>query len=252
VSASASQSVSESASPSPSPSPAPSPSASASPVATSFSGTSAVGALFTVSGKGHLQHFCTGAVVYSPHGNLVITAAHCVQGRQLGSTGNVIFAPGYHNGRFPHGKWQVMSAIVDRAWQKNENPNDDVAFLVVGRDGRRIEKYTGAESIRTDVSLPKYVQVIGYPDSASDPVECHGKARTLALAGYQQLVFDCGGYTGGTSGGPFLMDVDSQTGLGVVIGVIGGYELGGLLPNVSYASEFLKNIARLYASAKKA
>jgi len=210
-----------------------------------------VGALFT-TGKHGLQHFCTAAVVYSPHGNLVITAAHCVQGRKLGNNGNVIFAPGYHNGHFPHGKWQVMSALVDKNWLKNQNPNDDVAFLTVGRSKRQIEKYTGAESLATNVSLPETVQVIGYPDSANDPIECLGTATIFPLAGYRDLVFDCGGYTGGTSGGPFLMNVSTQNGLGVVIGVIGGYQLGGLLPNISYASEFLKNIAGLYARAKKA
>jgi hypothetical protein len=64
-----------------------------------------------------------------------------------------------------------------------------------------------------------------------------------------QLEFDCGGYTDGTSGGPFLADVNPQTGQGTVIGVIGGYEQGGLTPQVSYSSRLGANAAALYRLA---
>jgi hypothetical protein len=43
--------------------------------------------------------------------------------------------------------------------------------------------------------------------------------------------------------------VNKKTGDGEVIGVIGGYELGGDLPNVSYAAQFLNNVASLYKQA---
>ena len=52
------------------------------------------------------------------------------------------------------------------------------------------------------------------------------------------MEFDCGGYTNGTSGGPFLANVHPATGLGTVIGVIGGYEQGGDTPSVSYSARF--------------
>jgi hypothetical protein len=64
-----------------------------------------------------------------------------------------------------------------------------------------------------------------------------------------QLEFDCGGYANGTSGGPFLADVNPKTGQGAVIGVIGGYEQGGLTPQVSYSSVFGSNVAALYRAA---
>jgi hypothetical protein len=49
-----------------------------------YDGTPAVGALFTISG-GHLgTHFCTASVVNSPVKDLVITAAHCMHGKQPG------------------------------------------------------------------------------------------------------------------------------------------------------------------------
>jgi hypothetical protein len=110
--------------------------AHAGPDAVTFNGTAAVGALFTATRTG-LRHFCTAAVVRSTRGTLVVTAAHCLEGRHIGPRGDVIFAPGYHDGKFPHGRWQVISLIADTSWLRTHDVNDDVAFLVVGRAGRR-------------------------------------------------------------------------------------------------------------------
>jgi hypothetical protein len=51
----------------------------------------------------------------------------------------------------------------------------------------------------------------------------------------------CPGFPDGTSGGPWV------TG-GEVIGVIGGFQLGGDTPDVSYSPYFDDDIAKLYAS----
>lgn len=52
----------------------------------------------------------------------------------------------------------------------------------------------------------------------------------------------------GTSGGPWVIDVDAATGDGTVIGVIGGYQYGGDSPDVSYSSYFDSDIKDLYDS----
>jgi V8-like Glu-specific endopeptidase len=218
------------------------------PAATPFNGTAAVGALF-VDKNGKLTHFCTASVVHSPHGNLLITAAHCMQGRALKPAGRITFAPGYHDGRFPHGRWLVRAIYVDSAWKKNQNPNDDVAFLLAGRAGLRIEKHTGAETLETNATLPQQVRVIGYPDTTNLPVTCDAPARVFEPNHPRQLVFDCDGYTNGTSGGPFLAHVSRTTGAGKVMGVIGGFEQGGNTPDVSYSPRFLANVAALYKTA---
>ena len=49
-----------------------------------------------------------------------------------------------------------------------------------------------------------------------------------------QLVFRCGVYTAGTSGSPLLAHVHAATGLGTVIGVIGGYRQGGVTDAISH------------------
>jgi V8-like Glu-specific endopeptidase len=248
LSPSATPAPTPSSTPTPTPSPTPSPSPSAN-VARAFGGTAAVGALFLTKKGGKLEHFCTAAVVRSPQEDLVITAAHCIWGKSLGPKGDVIFGPGWHNNKFPKGRWQVMSAIVDSKWKQDKDPNDDVAFMVVRNGRQKIQKITGGETVTTGTTLPRTVRVIGYPDSTSEPVKCTGAARLLLHRRYlHQLVFDCGGFTGGTSGGPFLWRVN-KSGAGDVIGVIGGYQLGGVSPSVSYSSQFLANVASLYKQA---
>ncbi|HTX82739.1 MAG TPA: trypsin-like serine protease [Streptosporangiaceae bacterium] len=247
VSPSGTASPAVSPSPSPTPSPSPSPSPSPKPTGKPFKGTAAVGALFTVV-KGKLQHFCTAAVVQSRHGDLAITAAHCMIGRKLGPKSKVMFAPGYHDGKFPYGKWVVRKDYVDRNWRLHLNPNDDVAFLLVGKPGQKIQKRTGGERLETNYSLPQTVTVIGYPDSTNLPITCTGPARRLHLKGYRQMVFDCGGYTDGTSGGPFLIPA-TKARPAKVIGVIGGYQAGGDTPSISYSPIFIGNVAALFKRA---
>jgi V8-like Glu-specific endopeptidase len=203
----------------------------------------AVGALFTTNTGRPGSHYCTASVVDSPAGNLVITAAHC-----LSSSGRYAFVPGYHHGRAPYGSWKVTRVFVDPAWAASADPNDDVAFLVVeqGRRGRRIQNLTGAERLGTGWPAVQVVQVVGYPEGQSWPIACQGISRAF---GPNQMEFDCGGFTNGTSGGPFLTRVSPVNGLGVVIGVIGGYEQGGDTPAVSYSPRFGRAVAALYQVA---
>ena len=210
-----------------------------------YNGTPAVGALFTIS-SGHLgQHFCTGSVVASPAGDLVITAAHCMQGKRAG---DVDFVPEYHRSQRPFGVWTVTQVFVDRAWSSSQNPNDDFAFLVVTRSGdaTSIQDLTGGEKLGTGWGAVQKVQVIGYPDSRQRPITCTSKTRAF---GAHQMEFDCGGYTNGTSGGPFLANLHPATGLGTVIGVIGGYQQGGDTPSVSYSARFGTSVRALYNRA---
>ena len=210
-----------------------------------YDGTPAVGALFTVSG-GHLgSHFCTASVVNSPVKDLVITAAHCLQGRQ---PGQVAFVPQYHRHHQPYGSWTVTRVFVDAAWANSQNPNDDVAFLVVSQPGspKPVQELTSGENLATGWKAAQLVTVIGYPDGRQRPITCTARTRPF---GTRQMEFDCGGYTDGTSGGPFLANLHPATGLGAVIGVIGGYEQGGDTPSVSYSARFGRAVRDLYDKA---
>src|ERR1039457_230367 len=168
-----------------------------------YNGTPAVGALFTVSNGQLGEHFCSASVVASPVKDLVITAAHCLHGEQRGQ---VAFVPEYHRHTEPYGNWTVTRVFVDAAWASSENPNDDVAFLVVSQPGNSTptQELTGGGKLATGWKAAQRVQVIGYPNGRQRPITCTAETRAF---GPQQLEFDCGGYTNGTSGVPFLTDV---------------------------------------------
>jgi V8-like Glu-specific endopeptidase len=210
-----------------------------------FGGVAAVGALFTEANGKLGAHFCTASVVDSKAGDLAVTAAHCVDGKNAA----LVFAPDYANGKTPYGLWPVTKVYTDSAWDASQDPNHDVAFLRLSdaSDGTPIENLTGAETLATDAPAGQQVEVIGYPDQAAEPVWCSGLVKGFSAT---QFEFDCGGYPNGTSGGPFLTGVDAATGQGTVIGVIGGYQQGGDTPQVSYAAVFGTAVAQLYATAE--
>jgi V8-like Glu-specific endopeptidase len=192
------------------------------------SAVSPVGALF--AGE---SHFCTASVVHSAAGNLVLTAAHCVKD-------DMTFAPGYHDGVAPWGRWTVTGVTVADGWTSSADPDLDFAFLTVRQDGNpaSLESLTGANVLGTNRGSEHRITLTGYPDTADSPVVCAGNTTS---AGPAQLRVACPGFPDGTSGGPWVTD-------GAVIGVIGGFQLGGDTPDVSYSAYFDDDIAKLYAS----
>ena len=214
--------------------------------ATPSGGAPAIVTLVTIDGPGRLgTHFCSASVVDSPAGNLVITAAHCLAGR---TPGRFAFVPGYDHGRAPFGVWAVTRVITDDRWTSSSDPDDDVAFLQVGRPGAsdRVQDITGGERLGIGEPPGQLVAVTGYPDDLDTAVSCQNYAPAFTAA---QLVFRCGGYPAGTSGSPLLADVNHATGLGTVVGVIGGYQQGGFTNAVSYSAQFGPRIAALYRDA---
>jgi V8-like Glu-specific endopeptidase len=204
----------------------------------------AIGVLATTGASGALAgHFCSAAVVASPAGDLVITAAHCLAGHQAGQ---FVFVPGYDHGRAPYGVWQVSRIFIDSDWSSRSDPDDDVAFLLVARAGASVQHVAGAETMGLGLPPAQLVTVTGYPDNLDNAIICHAFTRPISGT---QLEFGCGGYTQGTSGAPLLAKVNPVTGLGAVIGVIGGYQRGGSTDAVSYAARLGPEVTALYRAA---
>jgi V8-like Glu-specific endopeptidase len=214
-----------------------------------FSGVPTVGALFYTTGTG--KHFCTGSVIHTQAGSIVLTAAHCVFAGSFAH--NVEFVPGYANGAQPYGVWAVTQISVAWGWKRHQDPNLDVAFLNVvppPDSAGPIEQVTGALTMA--FALPdaqKNVNVIGYNDSDKQPIRC---VTSTFRFRHLQMEFYCKGFSFGTSGGPWIIGYNRGPGTGTVFGVIGGYEWGGYKSWASYSAAFEKPAKALLQQAVSA
>jgi V8-like Glu-specific endopeptidase len=212
-------------------------------------GVPAVGALFTVGADGLTGHYCTASVVNSPAGDLVLTAAHCIHDGAGGDyRSNIVFVPGYHDGQDPYGVWTPSQLVVDPRWISDSDDDLDFGFLVVHKQGsaESVQQAAGANRLGTNLGYDLPVRVTGYPIGSEQPTSCQTASRAERQ---YQLRFDCAGFSDGTSGGPWVTNVDPANGLGVVVGVIGGYETGGYTSDTSYSSYFDDDIQHLYDTA---
>jgi V8-like Glu-specific endopeptidase len=203
----------------------------------------ALGALFSDG-----VHFCSGSVVHSPAGDLVLTAAHCVHdGAGGGYRTDLAFVPGYHDGAGPYGVWTVDHITVPSGWTTASDPDLDVAFVTVRQAGNpmSIESLTGANQVGFLRGFINEVTLAGYPDTADAVVTCQ---NTTSRQDTYQLRVGCAGFPAGTSGAPWVVNVDPASKLGTVVGVIGGYEEGGD-SDVCYSSYFDDDIESLYKAS---
>ena len=205
-----------------------------------------VGALFEHDASGN--HFCTASVVASPGRDLLITAAHCINGGENGGyRQDIVFIPGYRDGQQPFGVWIPAHLLVAPQWENSSDPDYDVGFIVLKPDdGKNVEDVLGANQLGIDPGYTNLVRVTGYPSSKDAPVTCTGRTSRQSES---QLRFDCGGFTGGTSGSPWVTRFDPRTRTGTIVGVLGGYQEGGSTEAVSYSSYLGPQVEQLYRQA---
>ena len=205
-----------------------------------------VGALFLR--QGDTEHFCTASVVASPGRDLLVTAAHCIHSGKGGSyRQGLVFIPDYRDGQAPHGIWTVRQLLVAPEWADASDPDFDVGFVVLNSlGGKNIEEILGANRLGLDASYRYLVHVTGYPNTDESPITCRNYTSKQSAS---QLRFECGGYTDGTSGSPWVTDFDPQTRTGTIVGVLGGYQEGGETPTTSYSALLGPAIQHLYQQA---
>ncbi|WP_189836703.1 trypsin-like serine peptidase [Streptomyces umbrinus] len=186
-------------------------------------------------------HYCTASVVHSEGRDLIVTAAHCLTGS---GSGGIEFVPGYRDGRAPYGAWAVARIYVGDGWKGREDEDSDVAFArVVSRGGEEVEDLVGGNRLVAGAGLSpvgEAVTVVGYPRARETPVACTN--ISTAYGGSQQRI-ECPGYSGGTSGSPWI---DAR---GRVVGVLGGFQQGGATDDVSYSVVLGGEVAALYGEA---
>jgi V8-like Glu-specific endopeptidase len=206
-------------------------------------GWPATGALFDGPPDQLGEHYCSGSVVDTHAGDIVLTAAHCVaDGDGSSPRTGMSFVPGYHDHTAPFGSWTVVATAVDDTWREHADPDHDVAFLTVTRDGAPpIQHVVGAYHLDLDAGSPISVDALGYPDFADVPLQRSGTTTRFSPT---QLQLHAHGLYEGTSGGPWLRTGDTE-----VIAVTGGYAQGGRDPDTSYATYLGADAAALFRQA---
>jgi hypothetical protein len=109
---------------------------------------------------------CSGTVVDSPYGNLVITAGHCIY--KGGYYTNFTFVPGYRDGSAPFGVWTAKQLIAPSGWIANSttgagSASDIGAAVMNTRSGTTIEAAVGARGIAFNLNANNSWLVFGYP-----------------------------------------------------------------------------------------
>jgi Trypsin-like peptidase domain len=194
-----------------------------------------VGAIFLGGGT---LHVCTGSVVHSAGGNLVMTAAHCLAGAS-----QITFVPGLAGDAAPTDVWRADAIYLDPRWTAGKDPHADYAIARVNSEaGGPVESHVGlALTLGTAPPPGSRVTVVGYPSGVGgSPIGCQATTG-VTETGYPSLA--CEGLVGGTSGAPWVSGTS-------ITGLIGGLEGGGCAENVSYSAPFDEHIAQLLARAE--
>lgn len=194
-----------------------------------------VGAIFF---RGNNMHFCTGAVLHSTGGDLVLTAAHC-----LGPGVAATFVPGFAREAPNADFWAIDVVYLDPRWLANKDPRADYAIARVSRaDGGSVEVQAGsALSLGAAPAQNSRISLIAYPAGVGGmPIGCTASTR-ITEDGYPEL--RCAGLAAGTSGAPWISGSS-------ITGVIGGLDHGGCAENLSYTAPFDQHTSDLLARAE--
>lgn len=193
-----------------------------------------VGAMFLGGGD---VHTCTGSVLHSAGGDLVLTAAHC-----LAPGIPTTFVPGFSGAAAPPDVWTVDTVYLDPRWVSNQDTHADYAIARVSRaQGGTVESIVGVGlSLGTAPAPGTPISVVAYPaGNGGGPIGC--RVGVESKDGYPAL--PCSGLIDGTSGAPWIAG-------STVSGVIGGLDGGGCEENVSYSAPFDEHTAALLARAE--
>jgi len=117
------------------------------------------------------EYECSGSVIDSAGGDVVLTAGHCVIDPETGTVAReVVFVPGYREGTTPYRQWAATSYATTEEWADTAGSRDpdeagDLAMLVPADDseGRSVETMVGALGIAFDQARNQTYTQYGYP-----------------------------------------------------------------------------------------
>lgn len=198
------------------------------------------------------NYVCSGSSVVAGNRSLVLTAGHCVNEGPGAFVTNFAFVPAYDNGSRPFGTWTARSLVTSAEWSDDGDLNHDIGFAVVSAlSGNALADVVGAQGIAFNQPRGQVMSAFGYP--AAGPYDgttldwCWGKAINDPYGALDQGV-KCN-MTGGSSGGPWLLNFSSSTGLGTTNSLNSYKYSGGPYKGYMFGPYFGSIEQSVYASA---
>ncbi|GAB7071510.1 trypsin-like peptidase domain-containing protein [Mycolicibacterium hodleri] len=182
---------------------------------------------------------CTGSVLHSDSGDLILTAAHCLQDGV-----DTTFVPGFSGDAGLDDAWGVQAVYLDPRWVNVQDPHADYAVARVGsKASASIESQVGDGLLLSPrPAEASVVAVTGYGLGDDSPIHCQAGTRP-APGGFLSL--PCEGLVAGTSGAPWV------SGRSTVVGLTGGPHGGGCADDVSYSPPFDDQLTALFKRAEE-
>lgn len=193
------------------------------------------------------DYVCSASTLNSGSKQLVLTAGHCVHGG-AGKTWmtNWVFVPLYDYGYQPYGQWDAKYFTTFNSWISSSDLNRDVGMVTMWPNQYgAVVNVVGGNGMTWNQSFYLPITIIGYP--ASYPYDggwqwaCQG--NTTRFGSEYKIAMQCG-FTGGSSGSPWLYAYDNNTGLGYSNGAMSTLDSAGW----NRASYFDTSVYNMYAS----
>jgi V8-like Glu-specific endopeptidase len=172
---------------------------------------------FTLGGTNYV---CSGSATTSSNRDVVLTAGHCVNEGPGAYATNFAFVPAYDDGDRPFGTFTARSLVTTSQWANAGDFDYDVGFAVVNTvGGQHLTDVVGSQGIGFNQPRGELTYSFGYPAArpydGTDIAYCYDTVFADTYGGSQDQGMDCD-MTGGSSGGPWLIDYSAGAGVGTL------------------------------------
>ena len=207
---------------------------------------------FTIPGMGNFV--CSASVINASNLSVVWTAGHCVYTPGIGFHTNVVFVPGTNNGKMPFEFWNAKILATTMGWGFNallEYDHGAVALYRGGKHQMRVAEDLGYLGFLADAPRMQHWHLVGYPVNPRDlnttppGAQFDGLHQEICAAAWATDDQPTGNaavdpatigvgcdQTGGTSGGPWLVNFSGFAGLTNLVNGNNSYKYNNLPLNL--------------------
>jgi V8-like Glu-specific endopeptidase len=183
---------------------------------------------------------CSASALNSPSKQLVITAGHCVHEGAGGTwVTNWTFAPRYRSGSRPFGTFAAKQFRTFNTWISSSDLSRDVGMVTTWPlNGNKLVDVVGGNGLNWNWPKNVAITILGYPQNANNGEIQQWCQGTTSDGGGGTIAIGCN-FNGGSSGGPWMMSFDNNTGRGQTDGVMSTLDTAGV-NRASYFDDAVK------------